>query len=749
MIPEQNIESRLAQIIADTLKRRESGESVRDEDVLAAHPDLADQLGQKLQQMALLANARELANTHASEATISMVVEAAESNSSKLSKDLRPGQKLRHYLLEEQIGVGGFGSVWRARDSKLDCEVAIKVPRRELSPEDTERFIQEARVAAQLRKHPNIVSVHEADWQDSTAFIVSDYVDGDSLDDRLDRSRMPHDEAVELIILVCQALQHAHETGIIHRDLKPENILLDDSGIPHVTDFGLAMRANELTNIVPGRITGTAAYMSPEQAKGESDSADCRSDIFSLGIVLFELLTGERPYRGSVPLIMRQIVGDEPPRPRSFDPRIPADLETICLKCVEKDPSHRYQSAIELSNDLRRFVRREPIQARPITTAGRLLRWSQRNPSIPLLSLSLMIVTIAASWASFRLLKTEVSDMQDRLNGQAERNLEFLSVLAADDAELYLASRFEQVSNMVEDLHGNQDAIQQLTNWNATDAQDQAETGTDYQRSWNAPPEELAKVQESLELQAQLAGVSTRTRTYSFFVCDRHGFQIARWPATDTLGKSFGYRSYFTGRDADDLPGNAMNPVWRAPDSEPRLSDSFLTVRQDAWVIAVSAPIWFDGEFQGVTGVFIELGNLIGDPGSLSSNEARRSMSVFDTRQGPENARRIHYHPFTTALNKVTAGDLGNIKPNFPLQNEGSTGCIYVDQWRIAIHPIELSHYYDGRLFVLMQEQAKSIEDPGNKLLKNLILMGWCVVAFAAIVLTSIWVIILQRIVKT
>ena len=124
-------------------------------------------------------------------------------------------------------------------------------------------------------------------------------------------------------------------------------------------------------------------------------------------------------------------------------------------------------------------------------------------------------------------------------------------------------------------------------------------------------------------------------------------------------------------------------------------------------------------------------------------------MSVFDTRQGPENARRIHYHPFTTSLNKVTAGDLGNIKPNFPLQNEGATGCIYVDQWRIAIHPIELSHYSDGRLFVLMQEQAKSIEAPGNKLLKNLILMGLCVVAFAAIVLTSIWVIILQRIVKT
>ena len=151
------------------------------------------------------------------------------------------------------------------RDSKLECDVAIKIPKRELSPTETERFIHEARVSAQLRKHPNIVSVHEATWDDDTAFIVSDYVNGASLDERLDQSRIEVSESAKMLISICDALEHAHEQGIIHRDLKPANILLDRTGVPHITDFGLAMRVSQLTDAVPGKITGTAAYMSPEQ----------------------------------------------------------------------------------------------------------------------------------------------------------------------------------------------------------------------------------------------------------------------------------------------------------------------------------------------------------------------------------------------------------------------------------------------------------------------------------------------------
>ena len=187
---EQEVKILVDQIIASTLQRRESGDPVSDEQVLAKHPDLAHLLSEKLQQLALVATARRLAESNSGEETISIGRDSSTTSQPRERADtVYPGQKIRHYVLEERIGEGGFGSVWRARDLKLDCDVAVKIPRRELSPEDTDRFIDEARVSAQLRKHPNIVSVHEADWEADTAFIVSDYIDGPSLDARLDEAR--------------------------------------------------------------------------------------------------------------------------------------------------------------------------------------------------------------------------------------------------------------------------------------------------------------------------------------------------------------------------------------------------------------------------------------------------------------------------------------------------------------------------------------------------------------------------------
>ena len=345
---------------------------------------------------------------------------------------------LGRFRIVRELGRGGLGIVYLAYDPKLARQVAIEgsAPESLLSTDLRRRFLREAEAAARLN-HPNLVSVYEADEEENVCFIVAEFCPGPTLSGWLKARQAPVPLllAARMVQQLAEAVQHAHAHGVLHRDIKPSNVLLTkpivretdcpadpESLSPKLTDFGMAkLLEREGDETRSGVLVGTPAYMAPEQAQGRVHELDSRTDVYGLGAILYECLTGQRVFETQSDIeALRRVLFEEAPSPRRLRPSIPRDLEAICLKCLDKQPTSRYQTAQHLAEDLGRFLAGEPTQARPSNAAGQLWKWARRRPAIASLVSVVLLATIT--------LLGVVIAYNSRLNAEVSRTA--LEVLA-------------------------------------------------------------------------------------------------------------------------------------------------------------------------------------------------------------------------------------------------------------------------------------------------------------------------------
>lgn len=360
------------------------------------------------------------------------------------------GRVFGNYDLQGQLGSGGMGIVFRAYDRELKRSVALKMIRRGefASAKEVERFKREAEAAASL-DHPNIVPVYEVGELDGWHYLSLKLVEGTSLDRDTLRFQTDYRATAILLAKVARAVHHAHQRGLLHRDLKPSNILLDQQGEPYVTDFGLAKRVEQDRKLtLSGQMVGTPAYMAPEQARGSS-GLTIAVDIYSLGVILYELLTGDVPFRGQTPWeTLRQAVEQEPKAPGAARAGVDRDLETICLRCLSKEPERRYGSSEALAEELERWLRHEPILARPSGVWSRGVKWTRRHPAPAALLVVLIAGLAMSTWQAIRATRAEGKAARHAAGETASRAL---AEQAAEEARKTIAHLdFIQAGRLIE-----------------------------------------------------------------------------------------------------------------------------------------------------------------------------------------------------------------------------------------------------------------------------------------------------------
>jgi tRNA A-37 threonylcarbamoyl transferase component Bud32 len=552
-------DDRLAVVLAEYLAATDGGAPPDRQGWIDRHPELAGDLTEFFAAHDEVD--RVAAPLRAALSTARLADGATDSTLARLATVVNiaaPPAAFGDYEIVEEIARGGMGVVYKARQVSLNRLVAVKMilSGQLASADDVRRFRAEAEAAAHLR-HPNIVAIHEVDEHNGQHFFSMDYVAGRSLAQMVREHPLSPQQAARYVKIVAEAIHHAHRQGILHRDLKPSNVLIDEADQPRITDFGLAKRlSNDANATISGAVVGTPSYMSPEQALGR-EAVGPATDVYSLGAMLYDLVTARPPFRADSPLeTLRQVRDCEPASPRVLNPIVPRDLETICLKCLAKDPRHRYTSAADVAEELGRFLDGEPIRARPIGTLAKMARWARRHPlaaGVMLTTVALLVVVSAATLSVARQLELQLRREVLESNKYAARNVANT-----------LRGQLTHWGDAVADV-SNDDVLIDLLEAGASTA-DLQNYITSRHKHYASPEGGLVKPGEP--------PIFT-----NWFILDPRGVALARSPVlADFLGKDYGFRDYFQG-------------AIQAKAGQVHVSNVYLSENDRLYKFALSSPI--------------------------------------------------------------------------------------------------------------------------------------------------------------
>jgi eukaryotic-like serine/threonine-protein kinase len=681
MTEEPTRELELAQILEHCNAPGDDASTLEMENYLQQYPALAGDLSDCLGGLAAMDELRQ-------------AIEESERDAATAPR------RVGDFELSREIGRGGMGVVYEAHDLKLKRRVALKMIKSGewASPEEVARFRAEAEAVARLQ-HPNIVQIYAVGEQDGRPYLALEFIDGGSLEALLSAKPLPAPEAAALVETLARAVHYAHQCGIVHRDLKPANVLLTRGGThapadsislavshcPKVTDFGLAKRLQEGEPgpTHSGAIMGTPSYMSPEQAGGRSRDIGPATDVYALGAILYECLTGRPPFKAANPMdTLMQVLADEPVPPSRLQPTVPRDLETICLKCLAKDVPRRYPSALELAEELQRFQRGEPIRARPCGYADRVLRWCRRNPGVASLVLTAATLLLLVG-GLLALHLADVATARAREDGRKEEILRSVAY-AADGVAGMVDARLQELSRAVERTSVDPRLRKIL--------QDQSRKGLLEFLEWvkghyDDPRHKVARSPEDHPFK-------------NWFVLDRQGKILAITSGRTVVGQVFKHRDYFQG---------AMRLAEQKHTSAVHISRVFHSLNDDLYKFGISAPVRAEhdpnAEVLGVLVATVTTDKTMGLPKRL--HDERQNAVLLgrpeDPAQGGDYVILLHprYEPGAEPV-RFPADRLREGEDEYYEDPVGALHAEYAVHWIAAFAPVR-----DTEFKVIVQQRFR------------------------------------------